>query len=90
MADPVNALQAQIGQLRRTLGATAIVTSGAGLRHRPGVLYAEAYDGYLLGSKTLGQEETYLEDLFQQGAAYLVHNDGWTGQPWASSLPSSP
>jgi predicted ATPase/DNA-binding SARP family transcriptional activator len=29
-ANPVNALQAQIGQLRRTLGATAIVTSDAG------------------------------------------------------------
>jgi hypothetical protein len=54
------------------------------------VLFTEAYDGYLLGSKTLGQEVTYLEGLFRQGAAYLVHNDGWTGQPWASSLPSSP
>ena len=30
VANPVNALQAQIGQLRRTLGATAILTSGAG------------------------------------------------------------
>ncbi len=30
VANPVNALQAQIGQLRRTLGATAIVTSEAG------------------------------------------------------------
>jgi hypothetical protein len=54
------------------------------------VLFTEAYDGYLLGSKTLGQEVTYLEGLFRQGAAYLVQNDGWTGQPWASSLPSSP
>jgi predicted ATPase/DNA-binding SARP family transcriptional activator len=30
LANPVNALQAQIGQLRRTLGATAILTSDAG------------------------------------------------------------
>ncbi len=30
VAHPVNALQAQIGQLRRTLGATAIITSDAG------------------------------------------------------------
>ena len=30
VANPVNALQAQIGQLRRTLGARAIVTSDAG------------------------------------------------------------
>ena len=22
--------------------------------------------------------------------AYHIHNDGWTGEPWASSLPSSP
>jgi DNA-binding SARP family transcriptional activator len=29
-ANPANALQAQIGQLRRTLGAEAIVTSDAG------------------------------------------------------------
>ena len=56
----------------------------------PGVLFTEAYGGYLLGSKTLGQEVTYLEGLFRQGAAYLVQNDGWTGQPWASSLPRSP
>jgi hypothetical protein len=32
----------------------------------------------------------YLEGLFRQGAAYLVQNDGWSGQPWASSLPRSP
>ncbi len=30
VSNPVNALQAQIGQLRRTFGATAIVTSEAG------------------------------------------------------------
>jgi hypothetical protein len=72
--------------LAETGGIAAIL----GLRHRPGVLFTEAYDGHLLGSKTLGQEVTYLEGLVQQGAAYLVQNDGWTGQPWASSLPSSP
>jgi len=30
VANPVNALQAQIGQLRRTLGAAAILTTEAG------------------------------------------------------------
>ena len=55
----------------------------------PGVLLTAAYDGYLLGSKTIGQEDSYLQGLFQQGAAYLVHNDGWAAQPWASSLPGS-
>ncbi len=63
-------------------------SAGSGIA--PGVPFTEAYDGYLLGSKTLGQEVTYLEGLFRQGAAYLVHNDGWSGQAWASSLPSSP
>ncbi len=56
----------------------------------PGVLFNEAYDGYLLGSKTLGQEVPYLEGLFRQGAAYLAQHDGWSGQSWASSLPKSP
>ena len=56
----------------------------------PGVLFTDAYDGYLLGSKTLGQEVTYLEGLFQQGASHLVQTDGWSGEPWTSSLPSSP
>ncbi|HXW82088.1 MAG TPA: ABC transporter substrate-binding protein [Acidimicrobiales bacterium] len=55
----------------------------------PGVLLTAAYDGYLLGAKTLSQEDSYLEGLFQQGAAYLVKNDGWSTEPWAKSLPSS-
>ena len=53
----------------------------------PGVLQTDAYDGYLLGAKSLSQEVSYLEGLLQQGAAYLVKNDGWSGQSWASSLP---
>jgi ABC-type glycerol-3-phosphate transport system substrate-binding protein len=62
--------------------------AGSGIA--PGVPFSQGYDGYLLGSKTLSQEVSYLEGLFRQGAAYLVHTDGWGGQPWASSLPSSP
>jgi ABC-type glycerol-3-phosphate transport system substrate-binding protein len=56
----------------------------------PGVLFTAAYDGYLLGDKTISQEQTYLEGLFKQGASYLVKNNGWSNQSWASSLPSSP
>ena len=56
----------------------------------PGVLLTAAYDGYLLGDKTISQEHTYLEGLFQQGASYLVKNNGWSNEPWATSLPSSP
>ncbi len=55
----------------------------------PGVLLTAGYDGYLLGAKTLSQEDSYLEGLFQQGASYLVKNDGWSNEPWAKSLPSS-
>jgi ABC-type glycerol-3-phosphate transport system substrate-binding protein len=55
----------------------------------PGVAWAEGYDGYLLGSKSLSQEVTYLEGLLRQGARYLVDNDGWSKLPWAKSLPSS-
>lgn len=53
----------------------------------PGVPLTEAYDGYLLGSKTLNQEVPYLEGLFKQGAAYLVTSNGWQKQSWATSLP---
>ncbi len=33
------------------------------------MLCTEAYDGYLLGLRALGQEVTYLEGHFRQGAA---------------------
>jgi ABC-type glycerol-3-phosphate transport system substrate-binding protein len=55
----------------------------------PGVLLTAGYDGYLLGDKTLSQEQTYLEGLFKQGAAYLVKSNDWSNEPWAKSLPSS-
>jgi ABC-type glycerol-3-phosphate transport system substrate-binding protein len=61
----------------------------AGYDIAPGVLQTAAYDGYLLGAKSLSQEVTYLEGLFKQGAGYLVRQNGWSNQPWASSLPSS-
>jgi DNA-binding winged helix-turn-helix (wHTH) protein len=94
VANPVNALQAQIGQLRRTFGATAgkpeIISpfAGPGYDIAPGVLFSEAYEGHLLGSKTLPEEVTYLEGLLRQGAAYVAQNDGWSDETWASSLPS--
>ncbi|MDA8296709.1 MAG: ABC transporter substrate-binding protein [Actinomycetota bacterium] len=63
--------------------------SSAGPDVAPGVSSNAAYDGYLLGAKSLGQEVSYLNGLFQQGAGYLVHNDGWSSQSWASSLPGA-
>ncbi len=53
------------------------------------MLLTAGYDGYLLGDKTLSQEQTYLEGLFKQGAAYLVKSNDWSNEPWAKSLPSS-
>src|SRR5580704_641330 len=46
VANPANALQAQIGQLRRTLGASCIITSEAGyaLAISPGDLDAAQFE----------------------------------------------
>jgi multiple sugar transport system substrate-binding protein len=55
----------------------------------PGVPETDAYDGYLLGSKSLSQEISYLDGLLRQGARYLVEKDGWSNLPWAKSLPGS-
>jgi ABC-type glycerol-3-phosphate transport system substrate-binding protein len=55
----------------------------------PGVSILEAYEGYLLGDKSLTQEESYLENLWKQGAAYNAQSGGWTSQSWAKSLPAS-
>ena len=54
----------------------------------PGVPETDAYDRYLLGSKSLSQD-SYLDGLLRQGARYLVENDGWSNLPSAKSLPGS-
>jgi hypothetical protein len=53
------------------------------------VTILEAYEGYLLGNKSLPQEESYLENLWKQGAAYNVQSSSWGSQSWTKSLPSS-
>jgi ABC-type glycerol-3-phosphate transport system substrate-binding protein len=55
----------------------------------PGVTILEAYEGYLLGNKSLSQEESYLENLWKQSAAYNVNSGGWGSQSWTKGLPSS-
>ena len=62
-ANPANALQAQIGQLRRTLGATAIVTSEAGyaLGIAPDDLDAARFEQLVAeGRRLLAEGETGL------------------------------
>ena len=62
-ANPANALQAQIGQLRRTLGATAIVTSEAGyaLGIGPDDLDAARFEQLVAeGRRLLAEGETVL------------------------------
>ena len=62
-ANPANALQAQIGQLRRTLGATAIVTSEAGyaLGIAPDDLDAARFEQLVAeGRRLLAEGETVL------------------------------
>ena len=54
----------------------------------PGVPYLEAYEGYLLGAKSLAQEESYLETLWKQGAAYNIQSAGWANESWAKALAS--
>jgi ABC-type glycerol-3-phosphate transport system substrate-binding protein len=76
------------GYFESAWGKPQIVSpfASSGYDIAPGVLLTEAYDGYLLGAKTLSQEVPYLEGLFKQGAAYLVKADDWSNQPWAKSL----
>ena len=79
------------GVLRWRLGQAGDHQSLRQLRVRiaPGVPETDAYDGYLLGSKSLSQEISYLDGLLRQGARYLVENDGWSNLLWAKSLPGS-
>ena len=64
------------GYFESAWGKPEIVSpfASSGYDIAPGVLLTEAYDGYLLGAKTLSQEVSYLEGLFKQGATYLSKN----------------
>ena len=75
------------GQLARDGGSPPGSTAAYDIA--PGVTVIEAYEGYLLGDKSLSQEQTYLEKLWKEGAAYDAKSAGWENQPWAKSLPSS-
>ena len=57
-ANPANALQAQIGQLRRTLGATTILTTEAGyaLAIAPGDIDTVRFEGLVVEGRRLSDE----------------------------------
>ena len=57
VANPVNALQAQIGQLRRTLGATAILTSDAGYALDIGYVHHRAAKNKRTEEQIIGRED---------------------------------
>jgi multiple sugar transport system substrate-binding protein len=52
----------------------------------PGVSFVQAFEGYLLGTQSLSQEETYLQGLWNQAAQYNVRYGGWSNQSWAQAL----
>lgn len=49
----------------------------------PGVSYVDLFDGYLLGSKSLSAEQSYLADMWHKGAIQAVKDGGWTNEHWA-------
>jgi ABC-type glycerol-3-phosphate transport system substrate-binding protein len=52
----------------------------------PGVTLLQAFEGYLLGTQSLSQEEAYLQNLWDQAAQYNVQYSGWGNQAWTKSL----
>lgn len=51
----------------------------------PGTVELSLYDGYLLGSKNLSQEESYLADMWKKGQIQAVKDNDWTKESWAKA-----
>lgn len=43
------------------------------------------FDGYLLGSKSLSQEQSYLQGMWNKSASELIKDNGWGHQAWAKN-----
>jgi multiple sugar transport system substrate-binding protein len=52
----------------------------------PGTTTVDLYDGYLLGTKSLDQEQSYLQDMWNKGVAYTVTTNKWTNGSWAKGI----
>lgn len=49
----------------------------------PGTAFLSLYDGYLLGSKSLEEEQRYLADMFKKQMVHMVKDNGWGNEKWA-------
>lgn len=52
----------------------------------PGTTIVSLYDGYLLGTKSLSQEQSYLQGMWDKGLAYTVTTNKWTNESWAKGI----
>lgn len=71
------------GFLSGQWGTPAIVGTFPG--PPPGITLVDLYDGYLLGSKSLSQEISYLQGMWQKAEVYQVQTSKWTNEPWAKN-----
>jgi multiple sugar transport system substrate-binding protein len=51
----------------------------------PGVPGLALYEGWLLGTKSLAEQQKYLQDLWIKGARQAVKDNGWENEPWAKN-----
>ena len=63
-------------------GETMKMHSGI-ITRPPGTTPVSLFDGYLLGSKSLSQEQSYLAGMWKKGAAHKVKANKWGNEPWA-------
>ncbi|HEY8455863.1 MAG TPA: extracellular solute-binding protein [Actinopolymorphaceae bacterium] len=49
----------------------------------PGVTGLSLYEGWLLGTKSLPEQQRYLQDLWIKGARQAVKDNKWDNEPWA-------
>lgn len=49
----------------------------------PGVNVLSLYEGWLLGNKTLEEQQKYLQELWVKGQRQAVEDNKWDEEPWA-------
>lgn len=43
------------------------------------------FDGYLLGAKSLSQEQSYLQEMWDKSVSEQIKSNGWSNQSWAKN-----
>lgn len=51
----------------------------------PGTTTVSLFDGYLLGSKSLSAEQSYLAGMWQKGMTQAVKDNNWGNETWAKN-----